>query len=149
MINFDRLTVKSAEAIQEAANAARQGGNPTIEDVHLLARCCAGGGDRRPHPPEGGGERHRGSRSEVEAARARLPKQYGGSQPTISRELNEVLDRAEQEARELKDEYVSTEHLLLGLGGKGSTTRELLSRAGRDARGAAAGAGAGARQRTG
>ena len=36
MISFDRLTVKSAEALQQAANSARKAGNPAVEDVHLL-----------------------------------------------------------------------------------------------------------------
>jgi ATP-dependent Clp protease ATP-binding subunit ClpB len=128
MINFDRLTVKSAESIQSAANSARQGGNPTIEDVHLLAALLSQEeGIVVPILQKVGVNVSRLA-SENEAARARLPKQSGGSQPTISRELNQVLDRAEEEARELKDEYVSTEHLLLGLAAvKGSTTRDLLS----------------------
>ncbi|MQA90931.1 MAG: ATP-dependent chaperone ClpB, partial [Gemmatimonas sp.] len=67
-------------------------------------------------------------RDELGAALERLPKQYGGTQPTMSRELTDILDGAEKEARELKDEYVSTEHLLLSLAGKkGSTTQELLT----------------------
>jgi ATP-dependent Clp protease ATP-binding subunit ClpB len=128
MINFDRLTVKSAESIQSAANSARQGGNPTIEDVHLLAALLSQEeGIVVPILQKVGVNVSRLA-SENEAARARLPKQSGGSQPTISRELNQVLDRAEEEARSLKDEYVSTEHLLLGLAAvKGSTTRDLLS----------------------
>ncbi|HEX5726227.1 MAG TPA: ATP-dependent chaperone ClpB [Longimicrobiaceae bacterium] len=126
MINFDRLTVKSAEALQEAQNAARQGGNPSIEDVHLLlALLDQAEGIVVPILQKVGVNVTR-LRTEAEAARARLPRQSGGSQPTISRELNEVLDRAEQEARDLKDEYVSTEHLLLGLAEKGYLARDLL-----------------------
>ncbi|HUE95057.1 MAG TPA: ATP-dependent chaperone ClpB, partial [Longimicrobiaceae bacterium] len=66
-------------------------------------------------------------RDELGNAMDRLPTQYGGSQPTMSRELTDILDAAEKEARELKDEYVSTEHLLLAVAGKkGSTAKELL-----------------------
>jgi ATP-dependent Clp protease ATP-binding subunit ClpB len=128
MINFDRLTVKSAESIQEAANTARQAGNPAIEDVHLLdALLGQEEGVVIPILQKVGVSVAR-LRESLGTALERLPKQFGGSQPTISRELNEILDRAEQEARELKDEYVSTEHLLLGLAEKkGSTSRELLS----------------------
>jgi len=128
MINFDRLTVKSAEAIQEAANAARRNGNPAIEDLHLLAALLAQEeGIVAPILQKVGVNVARLA-SETEAALNRLPKQSGGSQPTISRELNEILDQAEKEARGLKDEYVSTEHVLLGLAEKkGSSTRELLS----------------------
>src|SRR5687768_10128243 len=126
MINFDRLTVKSAEAIQSAANEARKAGNPTVEDLHLTAALLdQEEGIIVPILQKVGVNVTR-LRSEVDAARGRLPKQSGGAQATISRELNEVLDRAEKEARDLKDEYISTEHLLLGLAEKGFAVRDLL-----------------------
>jgi ATP-dependent Clp protease ATP-binding subunit ClpB len=127
MINFDRLTVKTAEAIQEAANAARKNGNPAIEDLHLLAALLAQEEGIVVPILQKVGLNVARLGSELEAALGRLPKQSGGGQPTISRELNEILDLAEKEARDLKDEYVSTEHVLLGLAAKkGSSTRELL-----------------------
>ncbi|HEX2094204.1 MAG TPA: ATP-dependent chaperone ClpB [Longimicrobiaceae bacterium] len=128
MINFDRLTVKSAEAIQEAANTARRAGNPAIEDLHLLSALLdQEEGIVVPILQKVGVNVARLT-SELGAALGRLPKVSGGSQPTISRELNEILDQAEKEARDLKDEYVSTEHILLGLAQKkGSTTRDLLA----------------------
>jgi ATP-dependent Clp protease ATP-binding subunit ClpB len=128
VINFERLTIKAAEAIQAAANAARQAGNPTIEDVHLLGALLEQEEGIVVPVLQKVGVNVTRLRSEVEAARSRLPTQYGGSQPTISRELNEVLDRAEAAARDLKDEFVSTEHLLLALADKrASTTHELLA----------------------
>ncbi|HET7274890.1 MAG TPA: ATP-dependent chaperone ClpB [Longimicrobiaceae bacterium] len=128
MINFERLTVKAAEAIQEAANIARKAGNPAVEDVQLLSALLAQEeGIVVPVLQKVGVNVSRLS-SELKAALERLPTQFGGSQPTVSRELNEILDRAEKEARDLKDEYISTEHLLLGLAEKkGSATRDLLS----------------------
>ena len=133
MINFDRLTVKAAEAIQQAANSARQKGNPAIEDLHLLSALLAQEEGIVVPVLQKVGVNVTRLANELEAALGRLPRQSGGSQPTISRELNEILDRAEQEARDLKDEYVSTEHLLLGLAEKkGSSTRELLSVQGAD-----------------
>jgi ATP-dependent Clp protease ATP-binding subunit ClpB len=61
----------------------------------------------------------------------RLPKQTGGSSPSVSRELNQIFDGSERIARELKDEYTSTEHLLLGVAAqKGSTARDLLQHQG-------------------
>jgi ATP-dependent Clp protease ATP-binding subunit ClpB len=128
MPNFERFTVKSTEAIQSAATEARQGGNPAIEDIHLLSALLA--------QPEGivvpmlqkVGVNVSRLRDALQSALGRMPTQYGGSQPTISRELTDILDGAEKEARDLKDEYVSTEHLLLALAGKkGSTVQELLS----------------------
>jgi ATP-dependent Clp protease ATP-binding subunit ClpB len=128
MPNFERFTVKSAEAIQQAASEARQAGNPAIEDLHLLSALLA--------QPEGivvpmlqkVGVNVSRFRDELKSAMGRLPTQYGGSQPTFSRELTDILDSAEKEARELKDEYVSTEHLLLALASrKGATGRDLLA----------------------
>jgi ATP-dependent Clp protease ATP-binding subunit ClpB len=128
MINFDRLTVKSAEGLQAAANTARQAGNPTVEDVHLLDALLAQEEGIVVPVLQKVGVNVTGLRAELAGALKRLPTQYGGSQPSISRELNEILDRAEKEARDLKDEYISTEHLLLGLAErKGSTSRDLLS----------------------
>src|SRR5438034_3051977 len=58
----------------------------------------------------------------------RFPKASGGSDPTLSRELSRVLDRADGDAKSLGDAYVSTEHLLLALAEeKGATARQLLS----------------------
>jgi ATP-dependent Clp protease ATP-binding subunit ClpB len=126
MINFDRLTVKSAEAIQNAANEARRAGNPTVEDLHLTSALLEQEEGIVVPILQKVGVNVTRLRAEVDAARGRLPKQSGGAQPHISRELNEVLDRAEKEARDLKDEYISTEHLLLGLAEKGFAVRDLL-----------------------
>jgi ATP-dependent Clp protease ATP-binding subunit ClpA len=93
MPNFERLTVKAGEALQAASNAARQAGNPQIEDSHLLAALLdQEEGIVVPILQKVGVNVAR-LRSENDAAAARLPKQ-SGAQPHLSRELNEVLDRA-------------------------------------------------------
>jgi ATP-dependent Clp protease ATP-binding subunit ClpB len=125
MINPDRLTVKSAEALQDAMGRAQRAGNPQIEDLHLLqALLDQAEGIVVPVLQKVGVNISR-LRTEADAAAARLPKQSGAT-PSLSRELNAVLDQAEQEARDLKDEYVSTEHVLLALAEKGSSVRDLL-----------------------
>jgi len=125
MINADRLTVKSAEALQDAMGRAQRAGNPQIEDLHLLqALLDQAEGIVVPVLQKVGVNVTR-LRTAADAAAARLPKQ-SGAQPNVSRELNAVLDQAEKEARDLKDEYVSTEHLLLALAEKGSSVRDLL-----------------------
>ncbi|HEX6746126.1 MAG TPA: ATP-dependent chaperone ClpB [Longimicrobium sp.] len=125
MINPDRLTVKSAEALQDAMSRAQRAGNPQIEDLHLLmALLEQEEGIVVPILQKVGVNVTR-LRTETDAQAERLPKQSGAT-PHISRELNAVLDQAEKEARELKDEYVSTEHFLLGLAEKGFATASLL-----------------------
>jgi ATP-dependent Clp protease ATP-binding subunit ClpB len=143
VLNPDRLTIKAAEAVQEAANEARRRGNPALEDVHLL-HALLGQQETVVVPVlQKVGINVTRLREELGQALDRLPRQSGGVTASISRELNQIFDRAEQEARELKDEYVSTEHLLLGLASqKGSTSRDLLSAQGGDVvqlRGALAG----------
>ena len=128
MLNAERLTIKAAEAIQAAAAEAQRRGNPTLEDVHVLDALLAQEESVVVPVLQKVGVRLPRLQESLDRAIDRLPKQTGGSQPTTSRELNRILDIAEAEAHVLKDEYVSTEHLLLGLATqKGSTTQELLS----------------------
>ena len=128
MLNSDRLTIKAGEAIQAAAADAQRRGNPSLEDVHLLAALLEQEESVVVPVLHKVGVSVARVKERLEAAVDRLPKQTGGGRPTLSRELNQILDRAEEEARTLSDEYVSTEHLLLGLAWmKGSTTRELLT----------------------
>ncbi|MGH7475538.1 MAG: ATP-dependent chaperone ClpB [Longimicrobiales bacterium] len=130
-MNMDRLTVKAAEALQAAAAEGRRRGNPSLEDVHLLRALL----DQQetvtiPILQKVGVNVNR-LRQRLDDAIERLPKQSGGATPTISRELNQILDRAEQDAKRLEDEYISAEHVLLALAAqKGSTTRDLLSEQG-------------------
>ena len=70
-------------------------------------------------------------REQVGARDRALPKQ-SNAQPSLSREMNQILDKAEDEAKALGDEYISTEHLLLALAEtKGAESRTMLRRSGR------------------
>src|SRR4051812_44776380 len=127
MINPDRLTVKSAEALNEALAEARRAGNPQVYDTHLLAVLL--GQDESIVVPvlQKLGASVAQLRERLTTEVARYPKQ-SDAQPTMARELTAVLDQAEKEAKALSDEYVSTEHLLLALAEtKGSESRTLLS----------------------
>ncbi|MHB1168225.1 MAG: ATP-dependent chaperone ClpB [Longimicrobiales bacterium] len=131
MLNPDRLTVKAAESIQAAAQDAQRRGNPAIEDLHLLSALL--GQEESIVVPilQKVGVNITRLRESLDARLDRLPKQSGGSQPNVSRELNQIFDLAEQAARSLQDEYASTEHLLLALAEKkGSSTRELMQEQG-------------------
>jgi ATP-dependent Clp protease ATP-binding subunit ClpB len=115
MLSPERLTVKAAEAIQLAAQEARKAEHPQIEGVHLLqALLDQEDGIVAPILNKLGVTvsliRER-TRESLES-RARVS---GGSDPGLSRDLTRAMDLAEDEARSLGDEYVSTEHLLLGL----------------------------------
>ena len=131
-MNPERLTVKSGEAVTEAVSLARRAGNPLVYDTHLLLALLAQQESIVVPVLQKVGASVAALREQAEREAARHPKQSGGSaQPSTSRELNQVLDRAEEEARELDDEYVSTEHLLLALAStKGAETNTILARAG-------------------
>jgi ATP-dependent Clp protease ATP-binding subunit ClpB len=131
MINADKLTVKASEALAEALAAARRNGNPLIYDVHLLLALLAQSeGIVTPMLNKlGAGVAELRGAAEREAAR--YPRQSGGAQPSLSRELNQVLDRAESIAQELGDQFVSTEHFLSALASvKGTDSYQLLAAAG-------------------
>src|SRR6185295_17209149 len=129
MIRPERLTIKAQEAFRDAGELARRRGNPVVNDAHLLAALLA--------QPEGVvqpllqkvGLNVTALAHEVEREISRFPTQAGGgAEPTFSRELNRVFDRAEADAKKMGDAYVSTEHLLLALAEeKGTTARALLS----------------------
>ena len=129
MLSSDRLTIKTAEAIQAAASEAQRRGNPAVEDLHLLAALLTQ--DETVVVPvlQKVGVNVTRLREELRVAVDRLPKQTGGtSAPTLSRELNRILDVADKEARSMKDEYISTEHVLIALAAhKGSSTRDMLN----------------------
>jgi ATP-dependent Clp protease ATP-binding subunit ClpB len=131
VLSYDRLTIKAGEAIQGAVGEAQRRGNPSLEDVHLLHGLL--GQDETVVVPvlQKVGVNLARLREGLARALDRLPRQSGGAMPSPSRELNQILAAAEAEARGLKDEYISTEHLLLALAAqKGSTTRELLTEQG-------------------
>src|SRR5687767_5115811 len=130
MINPDRLTVKSSEALNEAVSLARRAGNPVVYDLHLLVALLAQDEGIVTPLLQKAGVNVASVRAESERELLRAPKQ-SGAQPTLSREMNQIMDRAEEEARSLGDEYVSTEHLLLALADvKGSESRRVLTDAG-------------------
>ncbi len=130
MIRPERLTIKAQEAFRDAGDDARRRGNPVINDAHLFAALLAQEeGVVQPLLQKAGLNVAR-LRDETGREITRFPTQSGGAEPTFSRELSRVFDRAEQEAKRLGDQYVSTEHLLLALAEeKGTTARALLSAA--------------------
>src|SRR6266480_456042 len=134
MIRPERLTVKAAESLQQSSALARQRGNPVVNDAHLFhALLSQDDGIVVPLLQKAGLNVAR-LKDETEREIDRFPKQSGTqAEPTLSREVGRVLDRADDEAKALGDAYVSTEHLLLALlEEKGTTAKQLLSAAGID-----------------
>jgi ATP-dependent Clp protease ATP-binding subunit ClpB len=125
---WDKLTVKSQEAIQTAASSATENGNPEVQPMHLLAALLEDREGVVLPVLESAGVRVQELLAGANAAIARLPKVQGGSQPAMSNALTKILERASKEAENFKDDYVSTEHLLLALTeAKGEPVRDALA----------------------
>jgi ATP-dependent Clp protease ATP-binding subunit ClpB len=130
MANFDRFTVKAGEALQAAARLAREGGHPEVGGVHLLSVLLdQQEGIVRP-VLEKAGVRVAPLRDQVAQALGRYGRVEGGSEPNLSRDLRKALEEAEKAAKALGDEYVSTEHLLLGLVEEKDDAGRILKEAG-------------------
>jgi ATP-dependent Clp protease ATP-binding subunit ClpB len=115
-IKWERLTVKSQEAVQAAQGHAAENGNPEVLPLHLMAALLEDREGVVLPVLEKVGVPVEQLLSGVNAAIAKLPKVQGGAaQPGLSQALQRVLERGFKEAENFKDEYVSTEHLLLAL----------------------------------
>jgi ATP-dependent Clp protease ATP-binding subunit ClpB len=131
MLRFDKMTVKAQESLQGAQEIAARHENQQIEPVHLLAALVAQSDGVVPPLLARLGVPTEALSAELEREIGRLPKVTGFAQQHMGRALNEVLERAFDEAQRFKDEYVSTEHLLLALARQeGDPAGRLLKRHG-------------------
>jgi ATP-dependent Clp protease ATP-binding subunit ClpB len=109
-MDFNKLTLKSQEAVAAAQELARRNGNPELYAEHLLVALLDQDLPRElvPDPDS--------LRAEAEAALRAKPSTAGAAQqPQVGAAFSRVLDKAFEEARRMEDDYVSTEHLLLAL----------------------------------
>ena len=131
MLRYDKLTVKAQEALQAAQEMGARGGQQQIEPLHLLWALVAQGDGVVPPLLEKLGVPPSRLAGEIEKQITRLPKVSGISQQYLSNASNEVLQKAFDEAQSLKDEYVSTEHILLAIAAAGKDPAgQILAREG-------------------
>jgi len=139
-VRLDRFTEKAQEALQEAAELARATGNQAVEPEHLLLSLVREDEGVARALLEHAGASFQALQPALISAIERFPKVSGAGQPYLSEGLNKTLEQAEREAERLKDEYISTEHLLLSLSDlkilkDAGATHEALFRALRPLRG--------------
>jgi ATP-dependent Clp protease ATP-binding subunit ClpB len=131
MLRFDKLTVKAQEAMQAAQEMAARSGQQQVEPLHLLWALVAQRDGVVPPLLEKLGVSPTTLAGEVQKQVERLPKISGVSEQYLSKAANDILERAFDEAQRLKDEYVSTEHILLGIAGSDrDSVGQLLGRHG-------------------
>jgi len=131
MVRMDKLTVKAQEVLQAAQEMASRSGQQQIEPLHLLWALIAQNDGVVPPLLEKLGASPTQLASEIEKQIQRLPKVSGVSDQFLGKAADGVLERAFEEAQRLKDEYVSTEHILLGITDvERDPAAQLLTRAG-------------------
>ena len=115
-IRWDKFTVKAQEAVQRASQLASEHGNPELQPIHLLAALLEDKENIVPPVLEKIGIGPQAVLTDVYSQIEKLPKVSGqAAQPGLSNEASNLLEQAFKEASNFKDEYVSTEHLLLAI----------------------------------
>jgi ATP-dependent Clp protease ATP-binding subunit ClpB len=123
---FDKFTIKAQEAVQAAVELAGERGHPQVTPLHLLhALLAEREGIVRPLLEKIGVDRGQLERI-VEAELSHQPKVSGGAQPQPDQELIKVFEAATAESHAMKDEFVSTDHLLLALAKTPSKAKNVL-----------------------
>src|SRR5579863_1139280 len=132
-IRWDKLTVKAQEAMQRANDLASEHGNPELQPVHILAALVEDSEGIVPPVLERVGAHASAVQSEAMRDIEKLPRVSGSgaTQAHLADASSKLLENAFKEASNFKDEYVSTEHLLLGITKlKRDPAQEMLARAG-------------------
>ena len=128
-MTFDKFTIKAQEVMQEAVNTAQQGGQQAVEPTHLLQGILQKGRDVSNFIFQKLGVNAMQVENLVQQELQHLPRVEGG-QPYLSNDANKVLQRAEDDARQFGDEFVSVEPILLALLQVNSTASHILKDAG-------------------
>jgi ATP-dependent Clp protease ATP-binding subunit ClpB len=114
-MQLDKLTLKSQEALQDAQRLAREHSHQEMDGEHLLLALIGQAESLVPELLARIGVPPAKLQPDLEKELMRRHKIQGGNDPYAGRDLQKALDAAQSEAGKLKDDYVSTEHLLLGL----------------------------------
>ena len=128
-MNFNNFTIKSQEAVQQAVNVTQARGQQAIEPVHLLAGVLKVGENVTNFIFQKLGMNAQQIALVIDKQIDSLPKVSGG-EPYLSRESNEILQRAVQYSKEMGDEFVSLEAIILALLNVKSTVATILKDAG-------------------
>lgn len=123
-MDLERLTIKSQEALKEAQHIAARHSHQELDTEHLMLALMTQGDSIIPELLQKLGARNPQLQADLEKELARRHKVQGASSSDVflSSDLKRALDSARQEAAKLKDDYISTEHLLLGLMDCGSSS---------------------------
>ena len=131
-MDINRFTTRSQQALTAAVQQAAATGNPGVEPAHLMAAVLDQEGGTAVPVFEAAGIQARAVATDVAGALAALPSAQGATvgNPGLSRASHEVLQRATDLAAEAGDDFISTEHLIVGLATVDSPVKTILERHG-------------------
>ena len=124
-MDFNKFTIKAQEAVQEAVNLVQQQGQQVIEPVHIMSGILKSSEQITSFLLQKAGANIENIKRQTDDAIRTLPKVSGGS-PYLSRESNQVITKAQDKAKQMGDEFVSVEPLLLALLDVNSTAANIL-----------------------
>jgi ATP-dependent Clp protease ATP-binding subunit ClpB len=130
-----KWTLKTQEAISATADLAKGNSNPELTPDHLLAALTRQDDTIVPAVLGRLGQAPLMIRNRADEAVARLPKAYGGDEPRLGRDLSAVFDEAQRIQSDLRDDFLSVEHLLLAMSDRLGVDREEMLRALAEVRG--------------
>ena len=125
----NRWTLKTQEAVRDAIALAKELHNTEVAPDHLLSAALSQDGGVAIPLLDGLGIAPLAVRNRIAESLAKVPKAYGISEPSLSRDLSQAFDRADLARKEMGDEYLSVEHLLLALTDRLGVGRDDLLRA--------------------
>ncbi len=129
-MTLEKLTIKAREAVTEAVNMASSAGNPEVTPLHLLSALVGDDSGTIPGVMNRLGISFPTLTDAIGHALGNLPRSSGGAQPAMSRLSANVLKAAEKASEGMKDDFVASEHLFLGILSRGGQVSELLQSAG-------------------
>ena len=128
-MTFDKFTIKAQEVVQQAVNTAQQNGQQTIEPVHILKGILLKGRDVSNFIFQKLGVNAQQIETLADQEIQHLPRVQGG-QPYLSTDANNVLAKSQSLAKQMGDEFVSVETILLAVISDGATAGRILKDAG-------------------
>jgi ATP-dependent Clp protease ATP-binding subunit ClpB len=134
-IDPKKWTLKTQEAFSAAIDQAKELSNPELTPDHVLGAMMRQDGTIVPAVLAKLGQAPLMVRNRVDEAIQKLPKAYGGNEPRMSKELTNVVDNAEAYRKDLRDDFLSVEHLLLAMNARLDVGSEELLSALKDVRG--------------
>src|SRR4051812_35199062 len=129
-MQMDRMTTKSREAISAAMDFAVRQGHPELLPNHLMLAILGQRDGVGPALVERTGAQVRALEAEFKQYLETLPKVSGGSSPSLGRRTVTLITKAEDEAKRLKDDFVSVEHFLLAAAASDKDLQAIFDRHG-------------------